>query len=323
MPFEQVHPAIHQAAWTAVGSIPGCSLDTIAFANASNMPNSHLRSMAVSLTGWSPSLHRVAMTWRIPMDMGPHRTRPDYEVHAEMLVRQMRRLMDVQRTRAAEGLALGSAVPLRADGGAPSPCDHLHADASVLALMIDRAQRQGDTPGDTIKGLIALPIASIHNNARDYDGGADLQGGDISTHEADGIRIVAPTWNVTEDRSMTAGSYASAYSSPVAPLPHRAGDPPVVTVGRSMVMVSGAVLPDTVIAAASGRLVGEVADIHPVLANRRIVKADAGDDWFALTMQPAPAPLGPLMNGGAFNALEILAPFHGGPEPTLHRMERA
>lgn len=86
-------------------------------------------------------------------------------------------------------------------------------------------------------------------------------------------------------------------------------------------MVSGAVLPETVIAAAAGRLVGEVADIHPLLANRRIVKADLGDDWFALTMKPAPARLGPLMNGGAFNALEMLAPVHGGSGPLLHGTE--
>ena len=318
MPFEPVHPAIHQAAWSAIGAVPGCTLDTVAFANASSTPQSHLRSMAVTLTGWSPSLHKVPMTWRIPMDLGPHRTRPAHDVHAEFLVKQMRRLMDIQRSRAAAGLALGCATPLRADGGAPSPCAHLHADASVLALMIDRAQRQGDTPGDTIKGLIALPISSMHNEVRDYDGGPGLKGREMGVREVDGLRLVDPTWNVTEDRSMRSYSPADAYSTPAPPPPRRPNDPPVVTVGGSIVMVSGSTLPETAIVAATGRTVGEVADIHPLLASRRIARADMGDDWFALTMEPAPAPLGPLMNGGAFEALEALVPFHGGPMPVPH-----
>jgi hypothetical protein len=305
MAFEQVHPAIHQAAWSAVGTVPGCSLDTIAFADKAS-PGTNLRSVSVKLEGWSPSLHRVAMDWRIPMDMGPHATRPDHEVHAGMLVKRMRDLIATQRRRAQCGLELGSAVPLRADGGAPSPCDHLHADASVLALMIERGQRLGDTPGNTIKGMIALPLSSLHTGARDYDGGAVLAGADLRVAETGTMRIVEPSWNVTEDRSVPQNSPATLYSTAAIPLPARLGEAPVVTVGGRVVMVSGAILPETAIAAADGRMVGEVADIHPLVARRRIARADGGDDWFALSMEPLDAPIRPLMNRGAHEALEIL-----------------
>lgn len=306
MAFEQVHPAIHQAAWSAIGSIPGCQIDTVAFANASSLPHSHLRSMSVKLTGWSPSLHRVTMDWRIPMDMGPHRTRPHHEVHAGFLVKQMKELLTIQRQRAADGLALGSGVPLRADGGAPSPCDHLHADASVLALMIDRGQRQGDTPGNTIKGLIAIALAGLHKGARDYNGRDVLAGSEMRVREVGTARIVEPSWNITQDRQVLQDSPATLYSTPAIPMPARPGEPPEITVGGRIVMVSGAILPDTAVIAAAGRRVGEVADIHPLLANRRIERADCGDDWFALTMEPLDAPIRPLMNRGAHEALEVL-----------------
>lgn len=268
---------LHRAAWSALGSIPGCSLDTVVWAGSRTTCS---RVLVVRATGWSPSLHRVGMAWEV--DLGPDASGRTYDTPETMLDLLEARLEE-QRRRSLAGCALGAPVPMRVDGGAPSPVDHLVIDVSLMALLADMALRQ-DQGMDKAVSPIGHAVCALHEATSDHDGGNAILGRETQVSCSGVGRLVSPSWHMGEDRMVTLTSPAGRYASMAPPPARKPGDAPTVTMAGSTVLVSGAVLPETALAGADGRLVGDMADIHPLLHDRIVDKAYGGDGWFAISM---------------------------------------
>lgn len=296
MPKEAVHPAIVQAAWSAVGAVPGCALSHVTI----NVPTTQtvLRVMTVGITGWSPSLHLLEHEWMVPVDMAPDLKRPDHVVHAERLVAGMRDRLNLQRARAAAALALGQPRPLRVVAGARTEIAHLHADASVLALLVARGQEQGNAPCDMLDGIVGSGLNDLHREAMDHDGANILRNAVTCVHDHGRLRMVDPAFDLTSGRPVMKASATPA------------GAVSAVLRGDVLTVVNMEV-PLTVLTGAKGLRVGRIIDIDERVAARRIDSVTIGDNWFGLTLRPAPVRIGEVMALGADDALRRLADVHG------------
>lgn len=307
MPFEQMHPIIHQAAWSAVGAIPGCRFDTIstmAGVSASGLPTRRCR---VEFEGWSPSLHRTRVDWStgaVNWNTGTDAVDPVQSASA--LLTSMADMLAIQMSRSRAGLALRSAVPLRADGGAPSSATHMITDASMLAMMIERHMHQGRTPADVVRRQLETPLARLHTESR-HDGSDAFVSGALAVRETDEGRLLEPNYDVTNGVTSGADGAFTPYSTMAAPAPaSREGMSPSVTMEGRMVVITGASLPDIATTASTGREIGEVVDIHPMLAMRRIAWGASGDGCFAFTLEPCDAAIADVVGKGADEALDHL-----------------
>jgi hypothetical protein len=304
--MSQVPIHLHRAAWSALGSIPGCALDTVVWAGSRTTCS---RVLVVRGTGWSPSLHRVGMAWEI--DLSPDVAGRTYETDDNMLDLMSVRLEE-QRRRSLAGCALGAPVPLRVDGGAPSPVDHLVIDVSLMALLADMALRR-DQDMDRAVTPIGHAVCALHEATSDHDGGHAILGRETQVSCSDVGRLVSPSWHMGEDRIVALTSPAGRYASMAPPPARRPGDAPTVTMSGSTVLVSGAILPETALAGAPGRRVGDLVDIHPLLHDRIVDKAHGGDGWFAVSMTEAVVRIGDVAKLSPAEALSKLRAMTGGP----------
>lgn len=292
MSQEPVHPAIVQAAWSAIGAVPGCTLSSVTFSSSAT-PGSHARIMTAELEGWSPSLHKVRQRWQITMDMSMPPVLPAHEIHARRFVRGMRSLLAIQQRRAQEGLSLGSAIPLRADGGAPSPVNHCLVDASFAALaIIDGVLHDEDLERTFVK-LVGIPVSTMHSNGLTWHNGGDILEGDrVRVWQMDRQPAIAIRHDVINGRKSIPGS--SQYATIVTPRTRDPKDAATMHLADRRLILDGFRLPESVLLQLPGRTVADVVDVPEALGRRRILRVKRRNDEIILLLERAMLKLGDL-----------------------------
>lgn len=263
-----------------IGAVPGCLLSSLDLITTDRRPDPR-PSIQAALSGWSPTLHRVNMRWTtlLPNDWPVDRlSDPDF---VPRLARLFGAKIALQRARAAAGIAIGAALPLKATYESTIRYDHLHVDRAAFALSLSgmvAAHRSGTAsiikPLNAVDKTIQPLVFALHRTAEAYLGGPYLKNN---------------------------GHLAEEVASDNGPL--RAMRVPANV--RGMIFMSGAHLqlreqdlPDSLLLAAPGRRLGDVVDVQPVLNGRRIVEAGRADMygrpalWFDLA--PDLVPLAPL-----------------------------
>lgn len=290
--------AVTQAAWSAVGAVPGCS-----FAHLSTGTRHHadpnVASIVVGITGWSPTLHQVEieyeLTIRAPASstLAPGSGAPRGDEEPGLIAAVLEALdtpLSLQRRRAARAALEGIAMPIGNASYQPSELSHIHLDASHAAIVIERSMHHGQLPGDAMRSFLSLNLASLHREAVDHPGGHSLGSDVIDTYDHDGRSNAAFLTDLLSDERFAHEGIGASMKG------HR-------------VSVSGMVVPDTALLAAIGRPLGDLVDLHPYLGHRIVAAAettDAGGGGFLVTLERDSRRLGGFQSLGAHEALEHL-----------------
>lgn len=255
-----------------VGSIPGCLLTSLDLL-ASNHSTGARISLRAQLLGWSPSLHEKSMRWTSLIPKGwdvPDIANPDF---LPVLTRMFGAKLAFQRSRATAALAVGAALPMTVSDHA-LPIDHMHADRGALILALRMPRSTSRVTSRSFANSIRQMVSCAHQDAVDYNGGARLEGNGGMIEEV-GMR----------DATLRTVRVSASLGG-------------IVSMWGSHLQLRGTDLPDTMVAAAVGRRLGDLVDVDPVLASRTILDAGRGTSydkptlWFDLA--PDPVPLRPI-----------------------------
>jgi hypothetical protein len=292
------HAAVIQAAWSAVGSVPGCRFAHLS-PGARFHPDPNVASIVVGVSGWSPTLHGVEIEYELTIEapssstLAPGSAMPRVEDQPGVenaVVEALAHPLSLQKARASRAAREGIPTPLDASVSRPGDLSHIHLDASHAALVIERSMHHGQLPGDAMRSFLSLNLASLHREAVDHPGGHSLASETIDTHDHDGRSTAAFLTDLLSDERFAHDGIGASMKG-------------------ARVSVSGMVVPDTALLAAIGRPFGDLINLHPYLDHRIVAAArttDAGGGGFLVTLERDPRRLGDFQSLGAHEALEHL-----------------
>lgn len=265
-------PHVAASLHSLIGAIPGCALDRrIRGSGSSTMGASTMRHILI-VDGWSPSLQECRMQWQVALSSSL-----DPKEQLQEALSQIDGEIAVQKDRAAAGLALSQPVPFEISSMHPTDIGHLHADASLIATLLDedRHPNAGSYGCATRLDRIAHIVNEIHSEGRDYSGGRILMGRNARILEQSGRRVVEFHHDIRH--------------------PSRDDINGIAKITGQSIVINGATLPDTILAAAPGRRVGEIAQLNSTVDARRIRSVRQKAERLTITMEPAPVKLESLM----------------------------
>jgi len=219
----------------------------------------HLIEVYVKLTGWSPSLNAYTMKWHTTV-----RSDLDAEEQGRALVANLAAQIDMQRARLAQGLALGTAAPFGVsdmDGTVEdTKWAHLLVDHGLAVLLQDRHDR----------GLQMEVSDSVFDLHQPDQG------------DRDGLETALKA-SITDDDC-----------HPIGELEHGIDG---LVFHHDVVLAEGAhydgrrlrldqTLPDTVLAIAEGRRLGDVAEVPACIADHVVTQAMRVDDVIEIHVVP-------------------------------------
>lgn len=270
------------AAASAIGAIPGCRLDPTTPSLGPVKPTATIEHLALKVRGRSPSLHDLSMTWHVEIPAGS----PTESAITHVLEAISPKLA-TQRARAASGLALSTAFPLPIPS-APSQLarlDHLHADASALALQLQFLTH--DALATTPLHRVRSWLRDIHAGHFDNDGGRTLRSAQIAaTEDASGLRSIAFGTDVVTP-SDTEQCRIDGQLVPG----RRTG----ATLRGNVLRIPDALLPESATTALPGRPLSALVTLHSQLDVRTIRRVRQGNAnatrYVEATLEPLPYPL--------------------------------
>lgn len=272
----RVPPRVEQAVWSAVCVIPGVTLDHVSLED-----DAARTYVTVGIDGWSPSLHELAMEWRVEL---PSAGRPlTVDEQADHLIQTVlpgiAPLIHEQRERSLAGLPLECARPIRRDGSSAQEVAHLHIDASTLAGLIARGEYDGSTPADIVRRDIAGPLSVLHRNALDIRGGPTLTNG-LATVE----------WR-------TEGGLVTLRHDPTGNLAMCTSHGPEITLTTEPI-------PETAAVHAVGRPLRDLVHVSPHIDDRIIRHVDVHATTTIVLLEPCEVPIRDVLALGAHEAVE-------------------
>ena len=297
-----VSAAVERAIWEVATAVPG--LVPVSIQGTDTW-------IVAKLHGWSPSLHlcSIMVTMTLP------RGRSDPQETLEPL----RAVAAVQAVRAADALAAGIGLPGSARG-AHSPHLHLHADASLLGLLVldalpkspdadeddaekddERTDERPVRPADPLAAVLKDAAGSLglsHSGQRRYDGGPIISDSACVASDHDGVRAI--------------GLKSASFEPGRATAPGTSGRTKVLVTTTAervtQVRISDlpARLPNTVVAALPGRRLGDAVTMHPLLDPRVVATAHIQRDDLVVTLERLDAPLTTLVRPDAVDAIAEL-----------------
>lgn len=195
-----------------------------------------------AMRGWSPVLHETRIMHkahhRLVDDRGAPVALADFTAPH---VNEM--LLSLQRARAQDAARLGHQTPLPR-----REISHISIDRALPHIM--------DRPMSGMRMAVHEAVSRAHSSMLTYDGSAKFESGGVLLAEKrqdDGtwLRIALPNLKMRID-----------------------GDGKRVATLRGFDLdIEAPHLPNTVLAAMAGRMVGDVVTLHPMLDNRIITKA--------------------------------------------------
>jgi hypothetical protein len=263
--------AAQAALHVAIGTIPGCCLRETVF-KASMTPGTAPSAYCV-VSGWSPSLHRIDMTWTAEIDV----------TEEDCLVTAFERHLVRQRRRSLCGIAESTARPFEWRNADLPGYAHLMTDATPLLMELEQAATDGsDRPRDLIEDNYSRPIVTIHERADDY--GGDMTGTpDIRVSDSSGRPSIARRVKIgREDPSA---------------LPYRMMGPWIAVPQP---------LPESILGHCEGRLVRDIAITGPLHAMRRVRSVQVTGEYTEIRMEPCDVRLGDIAAMGMREALDHL-----------------
>jgi hypothetical protein len=265
------------AVQSAFGSIPGVDGVRLHHSRTKDAKRTHI--VSVHATCWAPSLHEA------DLQIG-HRTTTaltDPAIGGELL-EAFAPVIERQRRRAETGLKYGIARPLplqrphrRIGGRLVEPViemRHMHIDAALPILAA--ANGLVDLPDVLRAGVLRLLDSGDHS-AEPHDGG------DLVVGENDVIMDDAGV--------MAVGTHVVLHSAPGRSIRY----------DGSMVTIRGLPLAETLIAAAGGRPLRDLVQLHPALDSRIIRHTDASRDLDVIhvVLEPRWTPWSTIERGGS------------------------
>lgn len=275
-----VTPRLQRALWDLCTSVPGLVPVGVEIDGAAV---EGMHETCVSLTGWSPTLHACEISLTKVLD-------PAAADFHDRIVALVAPLVNSQRARADRALELGIGMP--ADSGVAEPVSHhLHADASHLAMSLaahlkmasDDWNRDEDPLDDTgITGdmlqSIARSLSLAHRDAT-YDGGSAIHSSGCGAYA----------------RMSPEGTPICCVGVGATSVPLTSGRVSISTLknGSTRVSIERAGIPDTLVAAMSGRRMQEVVgmpdSLSAILGTRTIVEAQEQNGSLYMSLAPLDA----------------------------------
>lgn len=271
MPATTMTPHVAAALSSTIGAIPGCSLNHRIRGGGTTGMNPVTITHTLRVSGWSPSLHEITMDWPI----GIHAAASPADQMAAALA-QIERLLAEQRRRSETALAMGIAFPLEISSMHPTDIGHLHADASLIAVLIGSRTSDAARAYDAAPALspIAHLVQRLHYESGSYRGGGTMHREECGVLERPGIHVVefdATIHHPTEHR--TSG---------------------IATIAGSSIRLDDVTLPQTLVDALPGRPLGDLAHLGPLLDNRRIKSVRQRALGVTATLHPIHVRLGDI-----------------------------
>lgn len=219
----------------------------------------HLIEVYVKLTGWSPSLNAFTMKWHTTV-----RADLAAEEQGDALVANLAAQIDMQRARLSQGLALGTAAPFGV-----SDMDGTVDDTKWAHVMVDQG--------------LALLLQERHERGLRMevsDSVFDLHQPDQG--DRDGLETALKA-SITDDDC-----------DPIGDLEHGLDG---LIFHHDVVLAEGAhydgrrlrldrMLPETVLAIAGGRLLGDVAEVPACIADHVVTHAVRVDGTIEIHVEP-------------------------------------
>lgn len=215
-----------------------------------------VKSLKVSVDGWSPSLHQISMEWDLNLygqDINNNDTHERVMIFLESNAA-------AQALRAQGAAQIGIATPLPIGSG-PAYIDHLTIDRSALALAVYKYKR-------ATAMTLGKAIARLHLQASNHNGQARLNG--IGVFVKDELHSHHLGWTVD--------------------LPQGGA-----TLSDDILYIVNTTVPETLLASLPGRRLAELATVHPALDNRIIATAEHGNDALALRLEPDRVRIGDMI----------------------------
>ena len=262
-------PSVEAALHSRIGSIPGCRMATTGW---SPRANGRPGDLMLDVIGWSPSLHSFRMAWTLEASA---------KADAPTLIGLMKEMLDLQETRARAGIQIGTALPYAMHTGSLMAHEHLHADASQLALLMRNRADGVRSPMEIILQALLIPLKKLHQGMA--DGKARRVGdkkafmSDLSEKPLIGATCPVASMKVGEDRCTLRG--------------------PLLTIPRA--------IPETAAVQAVGRRLEELMESDPLLAKRTISHVTVRDDETVVLLEPRTMKLGDVINLDYKNARKV------------------
>lgn len=287
-----------QAAWRAVGAVAGCTYAHLSPGDRIH-PDPNAASVVVGISGWSPSLHGVEIEYDLTIEAPASsdltaNAAPPHETARAGIERAILDALEpglaIQRARAERAALLGIPFPVSSNLQDSRDLLHLHLDASQAAIVVERSMHHGQTPAEALRTFIAMPLRELHRNAVDHRGGHRLGSDAFDVLDHEGRSDVAFLTDLLSDPRFSHPGIGA------------------IMKGRS-ISITGLAVPDTLLTASEGRLLGDLIRLHPYLDGRRVEKVVTSPDdaaGFVVHLVPDPRPFGPLHKLGAHEALEAL-----------------
>lgn len=263
LPFDAL-----RAIWRALTDVPGLHLKSSELVPVDGDGPDNL---ALTVRGWSPTLHACDMLWNVPVDVGSPRL-------LDMLTNGMHDLLETQRRRAASAYAYG--IPLPADVRWKEGWRQLHADSSHLACHIhSKTEAQDalwqeiddfDSP-DLTNDLLKETLGNLqlaHDDEQPHDGGRVIRNSGCMGMEVDGLHVIKLSSTKMLGCERREFSIRHGFR------------------GETILSIRDTKLPASVIGALAGRHVGEVVFLHRLVNGRRIAAASGDDFSIELELEP-------------------------------------
>jgi hypothetical protein len=167
-----------------VGSVSGCTVETMRWTRPATAHNAHLMHVFLQLSGWSPSLHDCGMTWRTTIQ-----SHEDPLLLGAKLAQALSSRLSIQRERLAAGIAMGRAVPFGARPAGSADVEHLEIDAGLATLLaMDPDQHPRETVVELVRHVFARRFEGLMEEVGDVCNGGALCGLRVlkGMHIADG-----------------------------------------------------------------------------------------------------------------------------------------
>lgn len=274
-----------------IGAIPGCHLNPIVRPWAVKSMKPGETGFKLVVDGWSPSLHRVNMEWRMALD--PTLDPDTLTARAATILGHK---IIIQRERALAGLALGHAFPLHIGREDPR-IEHLHVDASALAFRI-AALTHPRRPARDALHVLGHRLQELHNSST-HDGSPTFPYAGVAVHAHKGVRTLSvPTDIVGADGArITHGGHRIEMEGRVIDFP-------------------GVVLADTIVAALPGRPLFSIGPIGPLLDMRTIESAIQKEAGLTVRLTPAHVAIADVWDLERDAAIDLLTRRIAAPPPT-------
>lgn len=252
-------PEAYQAIWRAVCQIPGVTLSHVT-GDPTRAPG---MGWDVGIDGWSQTLHAISIEWSAGVDPGAP------ETLGTRIVQKLQSHIAVQSRRSREGLEAGTALPFK-PGDGYRRIVHAIADRTAIGCLIAEADHHGWTRAAMVRTRILRPHDELHQGAVDHGGGRYLSNDSICVVDEMGERFLQlhATLPLTK----------------------------VGLVGEVMTINSPR-MPETVLTAATGRRVGDLVAVHPLVDERIVSSATNHDGFVSITLVPDRIRISDVLDG--------------------------